>query len=143
MLSSLLFPSRPLTSVLPPLHLTLHRGPSRMKPAPRQGRRSSPSLSSSKITPHRARKPLATAAFLPSAVLVAILWLCALVQAAPQAATSSSGTGQNATTSAQGGGSNSTNTTVVPLGTRAHHGLGDDWMQVNSIYIGFLPDWSR
>jgi hypothetical protein len=117
--------------------------PSRMKAAPRQGRPRPPSfLSACKITPQRARKPLATAAFFPYAILLAILWLCALVQAAPQAPTSSSQSGQNATTSAQGGG-NSTNTTVVPLGTRAHHGLGEDWMQVNSIYIGFLPDWSR
>ena len=31
----------------------------------------------------------------------------------------------------------------VPLGTRAVFGLGEQWMQLNSIYIGFLPDWSR
>jgi hypothetical protein len=84
-------------------------------------------------------------AFLPFALL-GLLWLTAVVRAAPQASTStSSGGNSNATNANTGsqGGHNSTNTTTIPLGTRAHHGLGEDWMQVNSIYIGFLPDWSR
>lgn len=51
--------------------------------------------------------------------------------AAPQASSTSSGSGA------------ANSTAPRPLGTRAHHGLQADWMQVNSIYIGFLPDWSR
>ena len=67
-----------------------------------------------------------------------------IAHAAPQASSSSSSNGSSGSGSGSSNstGASSTNTTR-PLGTRAHHGLGQDWMQKNSLYIGFLPDWSR
>lgn len=59
--------------------------------------------------------------------------LTAIVSGLPQ---SGNADNRNATAS-------NSSSSVVPLGTRAVFGLGKDWMQKNSIYIGFLPDWSR
>lgn len=68
------------------------------------------------------------------------LWLLAAASAVtglPQAS-SISGNSSNGTSYTNG-----TNSTTVPLGTRARFGLQPSWMQVNSIYVGFLPDWRR
>lgn len=54
-----------------------------------------------------------------------------------------SSTQSNNTSSTTATSGPSASATTRPLGTRAHHGLTQDGMQVNSIYVGFLPDWSR
>lgn len=93
------------------------------------------------IAQHRQNAPSARFAQI-LIVLICVIGCFAGLVNGQTSARSTYGSIQGTQTGSAAAASASANTTR-PLGTRAVFGLPKDGMQVNSIYIGFLPDWSK
>jgi len=104
-----------------------------------RSKRATPSIATFSAGARASPSSLLFLCFLLLSLLSSLAW--ALPQSSNSGSSGSSGSTNSSSSSSSNG--NPTNSTVVPLGTRAVFGLQQTWMQKNSIYIGFLPDWSR